>query len=181
MYRTVLIEDLQNKSPGFISYFYFDNRDRIKTTYQGFLLSLVHQLASNKKGLHPILSGLYETCNQGGMQPSIKQLESILVQISKDLQLVYLVIDAMDECQERKPVLDFLQLLHEQQVHILTTSRHPVPDQHDSWIYLGLDDLKKEKEKDIKVYIDDKLSTRKLGPSLHKEVISTLVNGAQGQ
>ncbi|KIK60750.1 hypothetical protein GYMLUDRAFT_594628 [Collybiopsis luxurians FD-317 M1] len=54
---TSIIKDLQPR----VVYFYFDRRDtRLKSTYRGFLLSLVMQLASNHEGVHPLLQEMYD-------------------------------------------------------------------------------------------------------------------------
>jgi hypothetical protein len=105
-----------------MAYFYFDFRDINKQNRRDLLLSLVTQLSDQSHRHCDILNGLYLRHASGAQKPS----EDELIQCLKDMltlpdqQLVYLIIDALDECPDtsglpspREQVLDLMKELIE--------------------------------------------------------------------
>ena len=105
----------------------------------------------------------YSEYNSGRLQPSIDVLSSLLKDIVGLHTEVFLVIDALDECQERDDLLDWLgeftdsNLLN---VHLLLCSRKEKDIEDalrplvDSQISIRDADV----DPDIRVYVQDRLS-----------------------
>ncbi|KAF9067573.1 ankyrin repeat-containing domain protein [Rhodocollybia butyracea] len=156
-----IIEKLENNPAVMCCYYYFDNRDRLKTDARGLLQSLLLQMATRTEGVHPALHELYTKCKQGVKDPTTKDLSATLVAVAKDLRPVFLVLDAMDECSEVTGVFKHLALL-KRNLCIAVTSR-----------YLA--------ETGCCKYLQEKFSNRKLKPELSTEIVDYLTEGAQGQ
>ena len=105
-----------------IAYFYFDFRDINKQNRRDLLPSLLTQLSDQSPRHCDVLNDLYLKHGSGAQKPS----EEELIQCLKDMltlpdqQLVYLVVDALDECPDtsglpspREQVLDLVRELAE--------------------------------------------------------------------
>jgi len=70
---------------------------------------------------------LYKSCHDGGSQPSIDALHNTLLHLLGSFRHVYIIIDSLDECKERKELLDWIEEIiswREHKLHILVTSRN---------------------------------------------------------
>lgn len=107
-----MIEDLQKNASQSVWYHYFDIRDNtgLKSTYRGFLLSLLQQVGSNTHGIHLQLSNLYDKCKMGlsVSQATNLELGDTLKGIFNDIGFGYVILDAMDECKEKQEVYQWL-------------------------------------------------------------------------
>ncbi|KAJ3767410.1 ankyrin repeat-containing domain protein [Lentinula raphanica] len=100
-------------------YHYFDTRDNSgsKTSFQGFLSSLLLQLGAQNEKIHPILQDLHKSSKNGlgHSMPTNTDLEDTLMKITKDLAekkyQVHVIIDALDECKEEKEVWNFCKTI----------------------------------------------------------------------
>jgi hypothetical protein len=73
-----------------------------------------------------VLTKLYHSCHDGGSQPSVQSLQSVLLTILEAFDDVYIVLDALDECAERKDLLKWIKQMtswKRSKLHLLTTSR----------------------------------------------------------
>ena len=148
----------------------------MKSSYRGLLLSLLRQTAINNDGVHPLLQALYKKCKSGDSLPETKDLEDVFKKAAADWG-IYIVIDAMDECSESHPVVQFLQEIPET-CKIIVTSRYMAQDLN-LWTNIKLNT--RAITGDIEIYLKDKLNIRKWSEKLYGEVYSALVKGAQGQ
>ncbi|KIK60759.1 hypothetical protein GYMLUDRAFT_594800 [Collybiopsis luxurians FD-317 M1] len=171
---TAIIKDLQ---PGVI-YFYFDKRDNTKkkSTYRGFLLSLLMQAASNHEGVNSLLQEQYDKCKKGLNQLETEDLKTTLIAVIQGAK-VFIVVDGMDECDELDLVIDLLLSLPDD-CHVVATSRF---DPQDSMRWLKIKLETESVWSDIKLYIETTLAKWPLSSELHDEVLSSLINGAKGQ
>ena len=105
-----------------MAYYYFDFRDSAKQDVRGLLSSLMIQLCAKSDLCYHILSDLYSKHDVGLRLPD----DNSLIQGLKDmlklpgLPLIYLIIDALDECPDtsgapspRELVLDLVEDLVE--------------------------------------------------------------------
>ncbi|KAF9063540.1 ankyrin repeat-containing domain protein [Rhodocollybia butyracea] len=156
MLSTTIIKNLQDNSAVGCYYYYFDNRDNLKTktTARGLLLSLLLQMATTSDSVHPALHAQFTKCNnQGVMEPTTEDLSITLAAIVKDLTPAFLVLDAMDECSEAIDV--FRHLAHfRNNLYIAVTSRY----------------LAEPTYNDVFKYLQDKLGHRKLKQELFDEI-----------
>ncbi|KAE9393361.1 hypothetical protein BT96DRAFT_224851 [Gymnopus androsaceus JB14] len=64
---TSIIDHLSTMAPNATWFHYFDSRDNsgFKSSYRGFLLSILEQIAFNQQHIHAALKTLYENCKRG--------------------------------------------------------------------------------------------------------------------
>ncbi|KIK50446.1 hypothetical protein GYMLUDRAFT_460908 [Collybiopsis luxurians FD-317 M1] len=180
-------KDLSDMDTNAFWYHYFDIRDNTgkKSTYRGFLLSLVSQMGLENKGVNPDLHNLYEKF-KGHEKPAIKELEEILKVIIVQRNGGYLLVDAMDECaEEASKVMAWLYQFSEK-LWIVVTSRNAVDagvEQSALKIILGSEPS--HTEVDIERYIQSKILSAEYNfdanETYWKQVQEMLKNGADGQ
>lgn len=108
-----------------VVYFYFDFQSREKQLVQGLLSSLVTQLNQNDQTFRT-LEAFYNSHSRGKTRPTLQDLEGLIRRMIDVSASVYLVIDALDECEDRKDLLESLRDLRswkQGNLHTLVTSR----------------------------------------------------------
>ena len=126
---------LRDAGLGLTAYYYFDFRNKAKQDLRGLMSSLVVQLCAKSDSCYQILLRLYSTHDNGSQLP----VDEALVQCLKDMlglpaqPVIYLVMDALDECPStsgvvspRDLVLEFIEdlvELHLPNLRICVTSR----------------------------------------------------------
>ncbi|KIK51048.1 hypothetical protein GYMLUDRAFT_252394 [Collybiopsis luxurians FD-317 M1] len=166
---TTIIVDLKKEAPDNGWYHYFDSRDNTgqKSTFRGFLLSLLDWTGANSTSIHPALKTLFDQCNRQGLTgslPTVKELEKALKEVFKTISGGYMVLDAMDECSESFKVVKWLKNLPKQ-FCIFVTSRYRAA----------------KIDEDIGVYLDQEMEKYSFKGALRNEVMKTLKRKAQGQ
>ena len=125
-----------------LAYFYFQFSDQDTSTVNSMLRSLISQLSSWKGSppteLEKYASKYFQkisnhdqsrcraTCRDDVSQPSTRELISILRDIAKELDEVFLVLDGLDECVDHDELHGMIDEMLEWDVgrlHILLTSR----------------------------------------------------------
>jgi hypothetical protein len=149
-----------NPSSAF-AYFFFDGRDgqRGLQLVDSLVRSLIAQFAAPYGGVPATLTKLYQSCHDGRSQPSVQSLQSVLFTILESFDDIYIVLDALDECTERKDLLKWVKQMtswKRSKLHFLTTSR---PEEDIAKNLRSLDpdyvDIKQDLiTRDIKRYID---------------------------
>jgi NACHT domain len=93
-----------------VAYFYFDFSDKAKQNTFSCLKSIAFQLCEKSKELHEDVVTLYEDYSTSSVGLSMEVLVDILTLLLSSPSKAYLVIDALDECneQERDGFLTFL-------------------------------------------------------------------------
>jgi len=84
------------------------------------------QLAMQCTSVPNSLEKLFSEYADGLRTPTLKELMFTLKPIIESFEAVYIVFDALDECQDRPEFLDVLEQIHGWQLgtlHLLTTSR----------------------------------------------------------
>jgi len=112
-----------------VAYFYFDFADTLKQDYSKMLRSLIKQLSEQLRYTSDALEKLFNDSTTGsGQTPTDEILLQTLGQIVDEFDQVYIVIDALDECVQRLPLLDGISEMHEgwghDVLHLLVTSRY---------------------------------------------------------
>ncbi|KAJ3820771.1 hypothetical protein F5880DRAFT_1441437, partial [Lentinula raphanica] len=114
--NTSIIESLKKITVSTLSiYHYFDTRDNTesKRSFQGFLSSCLSQIGVQDQKIHAELKNLHESSRNGlsPSKPTNERLANTIIQITRDLvqkdYQVYIIIDALDECNEMAKVWDF--------------------------------------------------------------------------
>jgi hypothetical protein len=132
LHSATIIEDVAhhcetNPSSAF-AYFFFDGKDGQKgsQTVGSLIRSLITQFSTPYGGVPAVLTKLYHSCHSGRAQPSVESLQATLLLILEAFDDVYIVLDALDECAERKDVLKWIKQTtswRKRKLHLLATSR----------------------------------------------------------
>jgi hypothetical protein len=193
---TVLQNVLQycHDDPGkVVAYFFFDFNNAEKQDPELMLRSLICQLSQQSVKISVSLDAMFASCENGQRQPSEHALLEATQQMIRDFPQVYVLLDALDECSQRKNLMDILQIIagwQLQNLHLFVTSRK------ERDIESSLEGFIENKnkiclqselvDKDIELYIqkkwlDDK-SLRKWekDPTIKQEIETTLMRGARG-
>lgn len=173
-----------------IAYFFFDFQTHEKHSFQNFLSSIIIQLLSQNAKLCTIVEELYKTCDSGRSRPTIQDMLVALRRIiDTTATSTYVVIDALDECQDRRSLLEGLkdiQSWNQRDLHVFGTSRQET-DIEDTLRPLATDIVSLEEsviDKDILTYVryqlqhEGKLS--RWSEKTREEIETVLVNGANG-
>lgn len=187
---TTIIEHLISQDKALL-YFYFTFTDPAKQTFDGMIRSLVSQLSHKDPKASQLLNTLHSTCDDGRKQPESETLSNTLIQMINEVQEVWIVLDALDECDSERDVLlqwlqDVLNSDH-RNVHLLVTS------QPEHGIELGLKKFSKDSDtvsitnnliaEDIRAYIRHRLSNDQnsgIVRSYQAEIEKQLVDRADG-
>jgi hypothetical protein len=118
----------ESNPPIACAYFFFDGRDGQKgsQTVESLVRSLIRQFSAAHGDIPAALAKLYHSCHDGGSQPSVESLQSTLLLVLEAFGEVYIVLDALDECAERKDLLKWIKAMtswRKGKLHLLATSR----------------------------------------------------------
>jgi hypothetical protein len=173
------------------AYFFFDGRDgqRGLQLVDSLIRSLIAQLAAPYGGIPATLAKLYQSCHHGRSQPSVQSLQSVLLTILESFDDIYIVLDALDECAERKDLLKWIKQMtswKRSKLHLLTTSR-PEEEMAKHLRLLDPDHVYIKQDlvtHDIDMYIDSILdgedSFEQWGDKIKAYIKNTLLENAGG-
>jgi len=183
--------ECQSTTNSALAYFYFDFNDARKQLSENMVRSLIAQFL--EAGPSNELKSLYSDCCKGKQRPNDESLMKILRLQIASFKSAWIVIDALDECQD---VMQLLSLIEEiqswqtSQLHIILTSRwlKDIEDQLESLtdpehrMKLSSASL----NKDTSTYVDERLQNDpKLKkwrdyPNVQREIHSRLLKKADG-
>jgi len=123
-----LVESVVDESIG-MAYIYLDYADRKAQTADSVISSLVKQLSLQRKSSDNVQQ-LYDDCKKGKCRPDADSLGATLRTICKHFKRVFLILDALDECEEkvRKSILSPLHGLDKSICRFFLTSRPHLSD-----------------------------------------------------
>ncbi|PQE12785.1 Ankyrin repeat protein [Rutstroemia sp. NJR-2017a BBW] len=128
---STIIKDLQSEiSFQPLLYFYFDFTDTKKQHLENMVRSLISQLYYKHPNTSQTLDSLFSLCEDGKEQPDSESLRKVLLQMIEQANEVWLILDALDECNTKKQLVSWIQeVLNSEQrnIHLLVTSQR-VPD-----------------------------------------------------
>lgn len=169
--------------------FLFDSRnsDQGLINCGNLVRSLLAQLANRRGGIPAALKKLYNEHGEGREQPSLESLLLTLQLVVQDFDHVYLMIDALDECNDWPQLLESIEIMASWnllRVHFLFTSR-PEPDIKDRLCRINrVSSVKIGRSttlNDITSYINQRVdSTTSWNDTVKKLVKDTLVTDADG-
>ncbi|KIK81665.1 hypothetical protein PAXRUDRAFT_102350, partial [Paxillus rubicundulus Ve08.2h10] len=145
------------------AYFYFDARKAggASRRFETLLRSILDQLCSTQTTIPDAMKRLYGVDSKEHPQPTLAQLKTTLGEVMKDFDEVYILIDALDECDSQAELLNWMKSLPSttQGLHLLATSRPEriiegrMPDFSHERISLNSELL----DDDIKAYVDERV------------------------
>jgi hypothetical protein len=166
-----MIDQYEDNPKTAIAYFYFDFNDKEKQKPENLLSSLLAQLAqraskSNRRvprALKDLYTGSKDAADGKKPPPTYDGMYSTLVSLVSEFNQVYICLDALDECTDRKRLLDLIKRILKESLtylNILATSRKE-RDLEASLTKIAttcIDLQNAEVDADIQRYIEDELS-----------------------
>lgn len=195
--RSILIEELTARHPfderiG-VAFFYFNfQNEAIAQTPASFLSIVIKQLCRRKTILPGSLRALFNRCTRDDRKPKLAELQDEFQAIVGTFDEVFLVIDALDECDKeiRQEFLPYICSLFDQcpgKLKTLVTSR-PEPDIERAFTSAKFEMIKIEATKvndDIAAYVRGVLVNRThdncdMDLALRQEIEDVLVSQSGG-
>jgi hypothetical protein len=176
-----------------VAYFYFDFNTAAKQEVSTCVSSFVGQLCAQISTIPPYIIQAYGRCNKGNLQPGLNELIQMLTHVIKDLDNVFIVIDALAECPkdgERDQLLaaiSEIKALSADNFHIFVTSRRE-PDIEEVVLPLvtvpAISLQGSYVDFDIQMHISHQLATdpklKKWSTEVKEEIEDALTKGANG-
>jgi hypothetical protein len=188
-----LFHSYQPQAGYVVIYFYFDFSDPQKRVSEVMVRSIIAQLLRNCSMIPNSLDSLFSQYRTNQGQVSIEAYLGILKDLIQNFVHVYLVLDALDECESRAELADTLATMAKWRIetlHLLVTSRK------ERDIERCLEDLVDKKcivslqsqivDSDIQLYVlarlckDKDLQKWYKDRKLQDEIEKVLLNGAHG-
>jgi hypothetical protein len=135
------------------------------------------------------LDNLFSHCQDGQHQPTIDALTLIIRQILETFQQVFIILDALDECNEREELLPLLETIfnwHLGKLHILATSRQQtdIEDFLEPLVTGQVAIQSARVDSDIHTYVDERLrkdpKLKNWPAHVRLEIEESLMSGADG-
>ena len=170
-----------------VAYFYCDYCDQQNQTISSIMASLLKQLASLRSPVPPSIMEFHEQFKRQKDSIQVIDLEAALLEISREFEQTYIVIDALDELEvgkQRLAFLDILKDLSKQGVKVFATSRpHPNDIRHilGSFPQISIE----ASDSDVRKYLiqtieADIVVADIMNEPLQEEIVNVLTNNSQG-
>jgi len=171
-------------------YFEFDGQDtQSNNVLHNILRSLMKQLGFQCGNVPNPLEKLFSEYADGLRSPALEELMSTLKTIIASFEHVYIIFDALDECQDRRHFLKVLKQMHGWELstlHLLATSRqeHDIARVLDTLVSHDVQMEQTLVNGDIHVHVSKMLDHddefKMLPVKERKLVENTLADGASG-
>jgi Cdc6-like AAA superfamily ATPase len=176
-----------------VLYFFFDFTNSNKQSLDKLVRSLVAQLYGRCEASRNDLDKLSSLCERGDQQPTFKALCTTLLQMLNYMKRVYIVIDALDECNTRLDLLMWLEYLASSgsagvQLLIASRKEEDIESQLNRWLcpesHIAIQ--KDAVNHDIRAYIHQRLRCDReferwhSQPSVQDEIETQLMKKADG-
>ena len=171
-----------------VAWVYFNYKENATQTPDAIHLSLIQQLAGFSTQLYALLESSYKKHPKSC--PSPWRLIPDMRILAREFAKVFIVIDALDECAEnnRDTFLETVAHLQTSGANVLITSRDHVCDSitHSKLVGVQRIDIRGSTD-DITKFLNARLTKQrrmariiKNRPSLHKEIVTAIVDSCQG-
>jgi ankyrin repeat protein len=171
-----------------VSFAYCSHQERTKQTPVTLIGSLLKQLVQERPALCELVMPLYKNHRKCNTSPTLPEVSKALQKITAQYKRVFMVVDALDECQEdygfRDHLLEELGSL-DSQVSLLLTSRTHISVEYDFESAVPIEI--RASEVDLRKYLEQRLAraTRLVryvrpDPELKTAIIETLLGNARG-
>lgn len=178
---------IRSRKDAGVAFFYFDFGAEDEQIPVQILSSILKRLLLQLEELPVPVKQYFDRSIMTGQIPQVNELQELLLSIPKVFNIVYLVIDALDECKVGDCRSELLRAFRAFQasMKLLVTSRPHIEDLSDSLAHASQVKLRAV-ESDITDYVYQKLETRKIkkilrkDENLKKEIVTSIVKGAHG-
>lgn len=171
-----------------MAYLYFDYTEREQQRPIDVLASLIKQLAGQLPKLPGAVELLYDKLDGQGKRPTLKDLYTALLAVRDSFFHVFLIFDALDECDQekrRKELIPIFKRMAKDGIHIFLTSR-PHPEDIQNFLAEAAKIEISAQEGDIRTYIEETIDKNRRARRLVQEskckekIIKELINCAKG-
>ncbi|KAF7980620.1 hypothetical protein HWV62_37408 [Athelia sp. TMB] len=171
------------------AYFFFDSRnsDQGLLRYEKLLRSILSQIAYRCGGIPDVLREMFYLHGKGREAPSLKSLCETIQRAVEGFDHFYIIIDSLDECEDRMELLDWLRSLesrNQDRLHLMFTSRPETSIVSRLSLISRLQRVHiqgSDVDKDIASYIDERISlVNSWSDKIKSQVKTTLMGGADG-
>ncbi|PYH69937.1 uncharacterized protein BO88DRAFT_481361 [Aspergillus vadensis CBS 113365] len=186
---STIIEDIQrtclDNSDKRFAYWYFQFNDPSSQRVENMLRTIIRQLHSTP--LDEPIRSLWNDYGTKGSNPNNTRLQETLERLlDANIEEVFLILDALDECPEavnRKerslllPLLTGLRRKYSNKVHVLVTSR-PEPDIFEHLVECTALDIEENQGSDISAFVKDRvdaLDDRRAPKEVKAQIIQELL------
>ena len=171
-----------------MAFFYFDINDQAKQTSRSLLSSLVLSLTAKSNNCHQ-LQRLYVKHDKLHL-PTEDELLDVLQELLQSFQQAYVVVDALDECDDYYQLFDnVIKVMHAWDVphfHVLMSSRREhniiinMEECATAEIYLSANLVGSDIISYVHSVVGKDLRLRKWGHTVQQNVADALIRGANG-
>jgi hypothetical protein len=194
--RSIVIDHLLpqtnnlNRNKTGVLHFYFQYNDRSNQNAEHFFRSLLKQLLHHLDDVPPSVEQAYNQSINMGTEPKFGEL---LRDCVFEFSLVFILIDALDECDEdsRLKILQKLQLISSSRLRLFITGRNHVfqcrdireDDVIQKWLQEAHTQEIKATPEDIKGYVRQELEkkAKSLKPELKTDIANAIEQGVKEQ
>ncbi|KAJ9602544.1 hypothetical protein H2200_013087 [Cladophialophora chaetospira] len=172
-----------------VAYFYFDFNEEDKKKVSKCIRSLIVQLAGQVPGGIQEIRALHAKCRDGQLQPQDTALMTALSRLIQKSDKVYIIFDALDECEDYQELLDLIENFiqrHQNCLHLLATSRREreLEERLQPLITEEVPIQAASVDADINMYVEDLLKNdsrlRKWPTDVRNEIRRTIAEKANG-
>ncbi|KAH6664190.1 hypothetical protein B0J14DRAFT_569858 [Halenospora varia] len=164
---TDISDEYKNDPPRALGFFYFDSNNAQMQQLRSFLRSILVQLSRKQENLPSAAEELYSRYRMTQRQPKESELKTVLLTVMSQYQDVYIILDAIDESSESRPLLGMmrdLMIARVVKVHLLVTYRSEVEEMLNITGLPGLVQVEfptkgDEVKDDIRLYVQERLSS----------------------
>ncbi|XWX02355.1 hypothetical protein V2A60_010392 [Cordyceps javanica] len=189
---SIVIEFLKNRFRGDanigVAYIYCKYDQQEKQMLNHLLENVLKQLCHCAGSLPQCVRDLYDTLRTEGTRPSIEQLSDTLKSVVSSFSLVFIMIDALDECldardsRERRLVETVLALQTSSGVNIFVTSRNitEIEEQFKKAVKLSIQASKE----DLRLYLGGQMGQLLVdvseSPEVRQAIETKIIEAASG-
>ena len=169
-----------------IAFVYFDYRDQENQSLENVVASLLRQIASQKSVLPVSLADLHTKLREQNRKPQTQDLELTLLHTCCEFDQVFILIDALDECDEairREYFLPFLATLQQTPRIMLFITSRPYPEDIRTALNPAPQITVQASDEDLRKFvrrkIEDSGNARIIDEEFKQHLIETVAKGAQ--
>lgn len=167
-----------------IAFFYFDYREQDRQTPMSFLSSILRQIVEKITDIPSCVGDRYDKAGGSGGSLPLHELEKMILDIASSISQAYLIVDALDECDElvhRRPILQLLARLGQiPNLRLFITSRQ-YPQDIQTVFQTCPQVAVHAHEEDLRHYMHQQLDgTDVVQHSFASKLVDTLVEKAKG-
>ena len=187
--RALVIDQLVNiaarkRSP--VAFIYFDYRNQESQSPSKVFASILKQVLSTMSAIPSDLVETLQNLHERGLRLPQHETEQMILNIASRVPIFYLILDALDECDETNHRRSFINLLNRlkslSNVRIFITSQPYLKD-IESAFEKDLQIVMRARDADIRQYLSQELREADISgvdEQLAEDIVQSIVTNAQG-